>query len=117
MSKDFRFGLSLRSTASRAAVQEAAVRGEALGYDVLLVPDHLGAPAPFPVLATAGAATETMRLGTFVFNACFYKPALRSRRRSSASPVDDRRRRTLTRSLNESRSYATQPATASTNSS
>lgn len=79
MSKDFRFGLSLRSTGSRAAVQDAAVRAEALGYDVLLVPDHLGAPAPFPVLATAGAATDTMALGTFVFNACFYKPALLAR--------------------------------------
>lgn len=79
MAKDFRFGLSLRSTGSRAAVQDAARRGEAQGYDVLLVPDHLGAPAPFPVLATAAAATDTMHMGTFVFNACFYKPALLAR--------------------------------------
>lgn len=79
MAKDFRFGLGLRSTGNRSAVQEAARRGEALGYDVLLVPDHLGAPAPFPVLATAAAATDTMHLGTFVFNACFYKPALLAR--------------------------------------
>jgi probable F420-dependent oxidoreductase len=77
--RDFRFGLGLRNTNSRAAVQDAARRGEALGYDVLLVPDHLGAPAPFPVLATAAAATDTMHLGTFVFNACFYKPALLAR--------------------------------------
>ncbi|MDR3660540.1 MAG: TIGR03621 family F420-dependent LLM class oxidoreductase [Mycobacterium sp.] len=79
MAKDFRFGLSLRNTKSRSAVQDAARRGEELGYDVLLVPDHLGAPAPFPVLATAAAATSTMHLGTFVFNACFYKPALLAR--------------------------------------
>ena len=79
MAKDFRFGLSLRATDSRAAVQDAARRGEELGYDVLLVPDHLGAPAPFPVLATAAAATSTMHMGTFVFNACFYKPALLAR--------------------------------------
>lgn len=79
MAKEFRFGLSLRSTGSRAAVQDAARRGEALGYDVLLVPDHLGAPAPFPVLAIAAAATDTLRMGTFVFNACFYKPALLAR--------------------------------------
>ena len=77
--RDFRFGLSLRSTGNRDAVQDAAKRGEALGYDVLLVPDHLGAPAPFPVLATAAAATHTMHMGTFVFNACFYKPALLAR--------------------------------------
>ncbi|MDH6245639.1 TIGR03621 family F420-dependent LLM class oxidoreductase [Mycobacterium sp. OTB74] len=79
MARDFRFGLSLRATDSQAAVQEAARRGEALGYNVLLVPDHLGAPAPFPVLATAAAATSTMHMGTFVFNACFYKPALLAR--------------------------------------
>ncbi|MEZ0054020.1 putative F420-dependent oxidoreductase [Mycobacterium sp. MAA66] len=91
MAKDFRFGLSLRSTGSRAAVQDAAQRGEALGYDVLLVPDHLGAPAPFPVLATAAAATDTMHLGTFVFNACFYKPALLARDIAAMQKLTDGR--------------------------
>ncbi|MGK2867512.1 MAG: TIGR03621 family F420-dependent LLM class oxidoreductase [Mycobacterium sp.] len=79
MARDFRFGFSLRDTSSAAKVRAAAHLAEALGYDVLLVPDHLGAPAPFPVLATAAAATETLRLGTFVLNACFYKPALLAR--------------------------------------
>lgn len=79
MTRDFRFGVGLRHTGGRSAVQDAARRAEDLGYDVLLVPDHLGAPAPFPVLATAAAATTTMHLGTFVFNACFYKPALLAR--------------------------------------
>lgn len=79
MPRDFRFGLSLRDTSSAAKVRDAARLAEDLGYDVLLVPDHLGAPAPFPVLATAAAASDTLRLGTFVLNACFYKPALLAR--------------------------------------
>ncbi|MGB5149115.1 MAG: TIGR03621 family F420-dependent LLM class oxidoreductase [Mycobacterium sp.] len=79
MPRDFRFGLSLREASSAAHVRDAAHLAEDLGYDVLLVPDHLGAPAPIPVLATAAAATERLRLGTFVLNACFYKPALLAR--------------------------------------
>ena len=36
-------------------------------------------PAPFPTLMAAAAATKTLRVGTFVLNACFYKPALLAR--------------------------------------
>ena len=50
-----------------------------MGYDVLHVPDHLGAPAPFPTLMAAAAATETLHVGTFALNAGFYKPALLAR--------------------------------------
>lgn len=75
----FRFGMGLRDTSSAAKVRDAARRAEDLGYDVILVPDHLGAPAPFPVLATVAAVTETLTLGTFVLNAGFYKPALLAR--------------------------------------
>lgn len=76
---DFRFGVGLHSANSRDAVQQAARRAEELGYDVLHVPDHLGAPAPFPVLTAAAMVTRTLRLGTFVLNAGFYKPALLAR--------------------------------------
>ena len=50
-----------------------------MGYHVLHVPDHLGAPAPFPTLMAAAAATETLHVGTFVLNAGFYKAALLAR--------------------------------------
>jgi probable F420-dependent oxidoreductase len=79
MAKDFRFGLSLFDARSQAKVHDAARLAEELGYDVLHVPDHLGAPAPFPVLMSAAAATSTLRLGTFVLNSGFYKPALLAR--------------------------------------
>ena len=79
MPKDFRFGFGLHTAKTQSSVQEAARRAEDLGFDVLHVPDHLGAPAPFPTLMTAAQATSSLRLGTFVLNAGFYKPALLAR--------------------------------------
>ncbi len=79
MPKDFRFGVGLRVAKSLSSVQDAARRAEDLGFDVLHLPDHIGAPAPFPTLMAAAAATTTLRMGTFVLNACFYKPALLAR--------------------------------------
>lgn len=79
MVADFRFGVGLHSAATLAHVQDAARRAEGDGFDVLHVPDHLGAPAPFPVLTAAAAATSTLHVGTFVLNAGFYRPALLAR--------------------------------------
>jgi len=79
MDGDFRFGVGLHSATSQVTVQNAARQAEELGFDILHVPDHLGAPAPFPVLTVAAAATSALRLGTFVLNAGFYKPALLAR--------------------------------------
>ncbi|BCI55122.1 LLM class F420-dependent oxidoreductase [Mycolicibacterium litorale] len=79
MTADFRFGVGLHSAASLQEVQDAARRAEDRGFDVLHVPDHLGAPAPFPVLTAAAAATTTLHVGTFILNAGFYRPALLAR--------------------------------------
>ncbi|OBA98614.1 F420-dependent oxidoreductase [Mycobacteriaceae bacterium 1482268.1] len=79
MTREFRFGVGLRVAKSLSSVQEEARRAEDLGFDVLHLPDHIGAPAPFPTLMAAAAATETLRMGTFVLNASFYKPALLAR--------------------------------------
>jgi probable F420-dependent oxidoreductase len=79
MVKDFRFGVSLFDASSRAKVHDVSRRAEELGFDVIHVPDHLGAPAPFPTLMSAAAATSTLRLGTFVLNSAFYRPALLAR--------------------------------------
>jgi probable F420-dependent oxidoreductase len=78
MTRDFRFGIGLSATPSQTRWQDTARRAEDFGYDVLLVPDHLGAAAPFPALASAAEATS-IRLGTYVLNAGFYKPALLAR--------------------------------------
>src|ERR1700704_2497268 len=79
MAKDFRFGFGLQAASGQAAVQDWARRAESLGYDVLHVPDHLGAPAPFPTLMAAAAATTRLRLRAVVLQAAFYKPALLAR--------------------------------------
>ncbi|WP_269456597.1 LLM class flavin-dependent oxidoreductase [Mycobacterium gordonae] len=77
--KDFRFGLSIRYFRSRDALVEIAKRAEDIGFDVLCVPDHLGAAAPFPTLTAAAMVTERIHLSMYVLNAAFYKPALLSR--------------------------------------
>src|SRR6185312_6601745 len=59
MTKDFRFGVGLRVAKSLSSVQDEARRAEDLGFDVLHLPDHIGAPAPFPTLMAAAAATTT----------------------------------------------------------
>ncbi|MCV6984431.1 TIGR03621 family F420-dependent LLM class oxidoreductase [Mycobacterium shinjukuense] len=79
VARDFRFGLSVRFIKSRAALQKKAKRAEDLGFDVLCVPDHLGAAAPFPTLTAVAMVTTKIRLAMYVLNAGFYQPALLSR--------------------------------------
>ncbi len=79
MAKDFRFSLSMRFFKSREALLEKVKRAENAGFDVLCVPDHLGAAAPFPTLTAAAMVTTRMRVSMYVLNAAFYKAALLSR--------------------------------------
>ena len=75
---DFRFGIGVMAVKSAARFTEKVRRFADQGYDVLHVPDHIGAPAPFPVMMAAADAAN-IRVGTFVLNAAFYKPALLAR--------------------------------------
>ncbi|MFI2032593.1 LLM class F420-dependent oxidoreductase [Streptomyces buecherae] len=79
MTHPFRFGVNMLTIETGEAWRDKCRRAEALGYDVLLVPDHLGMPAPFPALIAAAEATERPRVGTFVLNAGFWNPALLAR--------------------------------------
>ncbi|MFF7975011.1 TIGR03621 family F420-dependent LLM class oxidoreductase [Streptomyces sp. NPDC007905] len=79
MPRPFRFGVNLLTPSPAAEWRATCRRAEELGYDVILVPDHLGTVAPFPALVAAAAATERPRLGTFVLNAGFWNPALLAR--------------------------------------
>ncbi|MGH3438110.1 MAG: TIGR03621 family F420-dependent LLM class oxidoreductase, partial [Sciscionella sp.] len=47
--------------------------------------------APFPALTAIAAATSTIRLGTYVLNACFYKPALLARDVAEVDRLSDGR--------------------------
>lgn len=79
MGIDFRFGVNMVSSGSRDEWVEKCRRAEALGYDVIGIPDHLGLPAPFPAMMLAAEATERVRLNTFVLNVPFYNPSLLAR--------------------------------------
>ncbi|WP_395572373.1 LLM class F420-dependent oxidoreductase [Streptomyces sp. BK79] len=79
MPRPYRFGVNLTTLAPAEEWSAKCRRAEELGYDVILVPDHLGMPAPFPALVAAARATSRPRLGTFVLNAGFWNPALLAR--------------------------------------
>ena len=79
MARDFRFGIGLRYVKSSTWLRDKVRRFEAMGFNVVHVPDHIGAPAPFPTMMAAAEASTTMRVGTFVLNAAFYSPALLAR--------------------------------------
>jgi probable F420-dependent oxidoreductase len=91
VAKEFRFAVGIRAVKSHAALQEKARRLEGLGFDVVHLPDHLGAPAPFPTLTAIALATTTVRVGTYVLNACFYKPALLARDVAAVDLLSDGR--------------------------
>ncbi|MEU1477665.1 LLM class F420-dependent oxidoreductase [Streptomyces sp. NPDC005760] len=78
-SRPFRFAVNLTAAATDEDWRAKCRRAEELGYDVILVPDHLGKVAPFPALVAAAEVTERPRLGTFVLNAGFWNPALLAR--------------------------------------
>jgi probable F420-dependent oxidoreductase len=64
----FRFGYQL-GAADDASPVAVAQRAEELGFDIVLVSDHVGPGlAPMVGLAAMAQATERIRLGTFVLN-------------------------------------------------
>jgi probable F420-dependent oxidoreductase len=91
VAKDFRFSLSMRFFKSREALLEKAKRAEDAGFDVLCVPDHLGAAAPFPTLTAVAMVTTRLRVSMYVLNAAFYKPALLSRDLQALDVLSDGR--------------------------
>lgn len=79
MGRQFRFGIGLRSLGSAERLRERVRRFADAGFDVVHFPDHLGAPAPVPAMVAAAAAAPEIRVGTYVLNAAFYRPALLAR--------------------------------------
>ncbi|MFF7260644.1 LLM class F420-dependent oxidoreductase [Streptomyces sp. NPDC008159] len=91
MPRPFRFGVNLLNPTSAEEWRAKCRRAERLGYDVILVPDHLGMPAPFPALVAAAEATERPRVGTFVLNAGFWNPVLLAREVATTDALTDGR--------------------------
>lgn len=91
MAKGFRFGMSMRFIKSRESFIDKVKRAEDVGFDILCVPDHLGATAPIPALTAAAMVTTRLKLGMYVLNAAFYKPALLSRDLGDLDKLSDGR--------------------------
>jgi probable F420-dependent oxidoreductase len=78
--RPFRFGLTTSTATTREEWLDRVRRAEALGYDVLLVPDHLGQQlSPVPALAAAAAVTSRLRIGSYVFANDFRHPLMLAR--------------------------------------
>jgi probable F420-dependent oxidoreductase len=90
-SKPLTFGVNIRQVTSAAALREEVLAAERGGMDVLALPDHLGAPAPFSVVAAAAMLTRRLRLRTYVLNAYFWNPALLAREVATVDALSDGR--------------------------
>jgi probable F420-dependent oxidoreductase len=82
MANPFRFGVVSSGIAqSRDGWTDLAHSAEALGYSALLMPDRpsMGGLAPIAALATAAAATSTLRVGSYVFANDYRHPVIVAR--------------------------------------
>jgi probable F420-dependent oxidoreductase len=92
MRRPFRFAVFAHEAASRQAWEENARRVEALGYAILVMPDHFMNPlTPVPALAAAAAVTTTLRIGTIVFANDFRHPALLAKEAATLDLLSDGR--------------------------
>ena len=77
--RDFRFSFNFFGITTRQAFIDECREAEKYGYDTVFSADHLGIPAPFPLLVAAAEATQRLRIGTLVLNVPFWNPALLAR--------------------------------------
>jgi probable F420-dependent oxidoreductase len=90
--KPFRFGVNVGRARSRAEWVEKARKIEALGYDVLTVPDHLtDIFAPMLAALSAAEATKYLRVGTNVLNNDLRHPVLVAREAATIDLLTDGR--------------------------
>jgi probable F420-dependent oxidoreductase len=89
--RDFRFSFNIFGITDRQAFVDECRAAEDYGYDTVFAADHLGIPAPFPLLAAAAGATQRLRVGTLVLNAPFWNPALLAREVATTDLLTDGR--------------------------
>src|SRR5512132_1938215 len=77
--RGFRFSFNVFGLTTAQAFADTCAEGERHGYHTIFAADHLGIPAPFPLLVAAARATGRMRVGTLVLNAGFWNAALLAR--------------------------------------
>jgi probable F420-dependent oxidoreductase len=76
----FRFAVQQASAPTGDEWAALARRAESLGYNLLVMPDHLGNQlSPFAALAAAAAATTRLRISAFVFANDYRHPLMLAR--------------------------------------
>ncbi len=89
--RDFRFSCNVFGITTRADFAAECREAEDYGYDTVSAADHLGIPAPFPLLVAAAEAAQRLRVGTLVLNAAFWNPALLAREVATTDILTDGR--------------------------
>lgn len=75
--RPFRFLAEAGDVVSGRDLAASARRAEQMGYSVMVIPDHLLEQlAPIPAMSIIAAATDRLRVGTFVLNNEFRHPAI-----------------------------------------
>lgn len=88
----FRFGVQISEPRTRSAWEELARRAEALGYDVLAMPDHLERQMAIgPALAVAAEAATTLRITTLVWQNDLRHPVLLAQEAATLDALSDGR--------------------------
>ena len=88
----FRFAVMASRARSAEHWRETARRAEALGYDVLLMPDHITDQlAPLPALVAAADATKRLRVGSFVFDNDYRNPVMLAKEAATLDLLSDGR--------------------------
>src|ERR1700751_2358161 len=77
--KPIKFGLTLFGQNPVPEMADEARHAESIGFDVILLPDHLGFTAPLVPLVAIAEAAPTVKVSNLVINASFYRPALLAR--------------------------------------
>jgi probable F420-dependent oxidoreductase len=88
---DFRFSFNIFGITNREAFVAECREAEEHGYDTVFAADHLGIPAPFPLLIAAAEATQRLRVGTLVLNVAFWNAALLAREVATTDILTDGR--------------------------
>src|SRR5215212_12183481 len=90
--RQLRFGAGLRGAPSRQAWVDLVRGVEDAGYSTFLAPDHLLTEfAPLSALTAAAAATQTLRVGTYVLANDFRHPAVLAKELATLDVLSDGR--------------------------
>lgn len=90
--RPFRFGASVSPSGSKQEWMALVRTVEGLGYSTIQVPDHVsGQFALVPALVSAAEASNTVRLGSFVFNNTFRHPVLLAKEAATLDVLSDGR--------------------------